>query len=46
MNAEATTHSHLDITETMVRLYLFLAQNLDRCLDLAARQTSIRNRMS
>jgi hypothetical protein len=39
MNAEATTHSHIDITETLVRLYVFLAQDLDRCLDLAARQT-------
>ena len=27
------------ITETLVRLYVFLAQDLDRCLDLAARQT-------
>ena len=39
MNAETTTHSHIDITETLVRLYVFLAQDLDRCLDLAARQT-------
>ena len=39
MNAEATTHRHIDITETLVRLYVFLAQDLDRCLDLAARQT-------
>ena len=39
MNAEATTHSHIEVTETLVRLYVFLAQDLDRCLDLAARQT-------
>jgi hypothetical protein len=39
MNAEATTHSHIEITETLVRLYIFLAQNLDRCLNLAAGQT-------
>ncbi len=39
MNAEVTTYSHIDITETLVRLYVFLAQGLDRCLDLAARQT-------
>lgn len=39
MNAEATTDSPIDITETLVRLYVFLAQDLDRCLDLAARQT-------
>jgi len=25
--------SHIEITETMVRLYVFLAQTLDRCLD-------------
>jgi hypothetical protein len=39
MNAEATTDSPIDITETLVKLYVFLAQDLDRCLDLAARQT-------
>lgn len=37
MNAEATTHSHIDITETLVRLYVFLAQNMDRCMSEAAR---------
>jgi hypothetical protein len=40
MNAEATTYSHIDVTETLVRLYVFLAQDLDRCLDLAACQTN------
>ncbi len=30
---------HIEITETMVRLYVFLAQELDRCLDEAARQS-------
>lgn len=30
---------HIEITETMVRLYVFLAQELDRCLDDAARQS-------
>lgn len=39
MNAEVATHSHIEITDTLVRLYVFLAQDLDRCLDLAARQT-------
>ncbi len=39
MSAEATTHSHIEITETLARLYVFLTQDLDRCLDLAARQT-------
>lgn len=31
--------NHIEITETLVRLYVFLAQYLDRCLDEAARQT-------
>ncbi len=30
---------HIETTETMVRLYVFLAQHLDRCLDEAARQS-------
>jgi len=30
---------HIEITETMVRLYVFLAQYLDRCLNEAARQS-------
>jgi len=38
MNAQATAHGHIDITETLVRLYVFLAQSLDRCLNEAARQ--------
>ncbi len=33
------TPGHIEITETMVRLYVFLAQELDRCLDEAARQS-------
>jgi hypothetical protein len=37
MNAQSTAHGHIDITETLVRLYVFLAQNLDRCLNEAAR---------
>ncbi len=39
MNAQSTAHGHIDITETLVRLYVFLAQDLDRCLNEAARQT-------
>ena len=39
MNTQATADSPIDITETLVRLYVFLAQDLDRCLDLAACQT-------
>lgn len=30
---------HIEITETLVRLYVFLAQYLDRCLNEAARQS-------
>ena len=32
-----TVQSHIDITDTMARLYLFLAQSLDRCVSEAAR---------
>lgn len=39
MNAQSTAHGHIDITETLVRLYVFLAQTLDRCLNEAARAT-------
>ncbi len=39
MNSQLMVHSHIEITETLVRLYVFLAQHLDRCLNEAARQT-------
>ena len=39
MNSQLTAHTHIEITETLVRLYVFLAQDLDRCLDEAARRT-------
>ena len=39
MNAQSTAHGYVEITETLVRLYVFLAQGLDRCLNQAARQT-------
>ena len=39
MKSQLTAHSHIEITETLVRLYVFLAQDLDRCLDEAARRT-------
>ncbi|HZC81478.1 MAG TPA: hypothetical protein VE222_07115 [Nitrospiraceae bacterium] len=39
MNSQPTVHDHIDITETLVRLYVFLAQNLDRCLNEAVRTT-------
>jgi hypothetical protein len=37
MNTSSTVQSHIDITDTMARLYLFLAQSLDRCVSEAAR---------
>jgi len=39
MSSQTPTHDHIEITETLVRLYVFLAQYLDRCLDEAARKT-------
>lgn len=37
MNVQSGVHSHIDITETLARLYLFLAQSMDRCVSEAAR---------
>lgn len=37
MHAQSAVLSHIDITETLVRLYVFLAQTIDRCLSEAAR---------
>jgi hypothetical protein len=37
MNAHTTVHSHIEITDTLVRLYVFLAQHMDRCISEAAR---------
>ena len=37
MNVQSAIHSHIDITDTLTRLYLFLAQSMDRCLSEAAR---------
>lgn len=37
MPAQSTVHSHIGITDTLARLYLFLAQSLDRCVSEAAR---------
>src|ERR1043166_3481129 len=39
MNGQLTARGHIEITETLVRLYLFLAQHLDRCLNEAAGTT-------
>lgn len=38
MSAQSSPN-HIEITETLVRLYVFLAQYLDRCVNEAARQT-------
>ena len=37
MNVQPTVQAHIDITDTLARLYLFLAQSLDRCVSEAAR---------
>jgi hypothetical protein len=37
--AASTTPRHIEVTETLVRLYVFLANYLDRCRNEAARQT-------
>ena len=39
MSSQAQALSHIEITETIVRLYVFLTQYLDRCFDEAARKT-------
>jgi hypothetical protein len=38
MSSHTQAPNHIDITATLVRLYVFLAQYLDRCLDEAARK--------
>ena len=35
----SATPRHIEVTDTLVRLYVFLANYLDRCLNEAARQT-------
>ena len=37
MNTQSVLHSHIDVTDTLARLYLFLAQRMDRCVSEAAR---------
>ena len=39
MATAAVSPRHIEVTETLVRLYVFLANYLDRCLNQAARQT-------
>lgn len=38
MSAQSSAPRHIEITETLVRLYVFLAQHLDRCYDEASRK--------
>ena len=38
MSSQAQAPSHIEVTETLVRLYVFLTQYLDRCLDESARK--------
>jgi hypothetical protein len=39
MTAQSAASNHIDITETLVRLYVFLAQSLDRCIDAGHRDS-------
>ena len=40
MNGIRTAPNHIEITETLIKLYDFLAQSLDHCLDQWERGTS------
>jgi hypothetical protein len=39
MAVSTNTPSHIEITETLLRLYVFLSQYLDRCLDETIRKS-------
>lgn len=39
MPAKSATPSHMETTELLVRLYVFLTQYLDRCINEAAHQS-------
>lgn len=39
MASQSAVPDHIEATETLVRLYVFLAQYLDRCMDETARQS-------
>lgn len=39
MNTHAAAVNHIDITQTLVRLYIFLAQSVDRALDQTVGQS-------
>jgi hypothetical protein len=36
MNVQSAVHSHIDVTDALARLYLFLAQSIDSCVNEAA----------
>lgn len=38
MTAASTAPGHIELTETLLRLYVFLTQHLDRCRDEASRR--------
>ncbi len=38
MSSQTQAPDHIEMTATLVRLYVFLSQYLDRCLDAAARK--------
>jgi hypothetical protein len=42
MAAQSAASNHIDITETFVRLYVFLAQSLDRCLTRPSESRSLK----
>ena len=37
MDVQSAVHRHIDVTDALARLYLFLAQSMDRCVSDAAR---------
>jgi hypothetical protein len=39
MAAPSAPSSHIQTNETLVRLYVFLSQSLDRCLDTSTRES-------
>ncbi len=39
MAAQSAASNHIEVTETLVRLYVFLSQSLDRCLDQTQRDS-------
>ena len=36
MDVQSAVHRHIDVTDALARLYLFLAQSMDRCVSDAA----------